>query len=252
METWINQRGGIFILYTPQLPDADRALLLTAARVVIDPARGRLPMQIEALRRSPGYLPAFAPERNDGAGQGPADPLARLEGLLFDNGLGGFTPDGREYLVYLAPGQHTPAPWVNVLANPEFGSLVTESGSSCTWAVNSGENRLTPWSNDPVTDPSGEILYLRDEETGEVWSHNPGAMPRGRALPGASRPGLHHLRAQQPRPAAAAAAVRRGKRAGEDRPAAGGEYLGPAATHHGHLLRRVGARRQRAKRRSST
>ena len=94
-----------------------------------------------------------------------------------DNGLGGFSRDGREYVIHLKPGQHTPHPWVNVIANPQFGFLVSEAGSGCTWAENSGENRLTPWRNDPVTDMPGEALYLRDEETGLVWSPTP--MPAG-------------------------------------------------------------------------
>ena len=76
-------------------------------------------------------------------------------------------------MIYLDPGQRPPAPWVNVVANPEFGFLVSESGGGYTWALNSGENRLTPWSNDPVTDRPGEALYLRDEETAEVWSPTP-------------------------------------------------------------------------------
>ena len=87
--------------------------------------------------------------------------------------MGGFSSDGREYVIYLDPGKQPPAPWVNVVANPEFGFLVSESGSGTTWALNSGENRLTPWSNDPVTDRPGEALYLRDEETAEVWSPTP-------------------------------------------------------------------------------
>ena len=107
--------------------------------------------------------------------------MARPAELLFDNGLGGFSPDGREYVIYLDGGQQPPAPWVNVIANPEFGFLVSESGSSTTWALNSGENRLTPWSNDPVTDPPGEVLYLRDEETAEVWSPTP--LPAGAGSP---------------------------------------------------------------------
>ncbi len=88
-----------------------------------------------------------------------------------------FSRDGREYIIHLKPGQHTPYPWVNVIANPQFGFLVSEAGSGCTWAENSGENRLTPWHNDPVTDMPGEALYLRDEETGLVWS--PTLMPVG-------------------------------------------------------------------------
>jgi cyclic beta-1,2-glucan synthetase len=91
--------------------------------------------------------------------------------------LGGFSPDGREYIVYLEPGQSTPLPWINVVANPELGFLVSESGSGYTWAVNSSENRLTPWRNDPVIDAPGEALYLRDEETAQVWSPTPKPIP---------------------------------------------------------------------------
>ena len=90
--------------------------------------------------------------------------------LEFANGLGGFAEDGREYVTILEPGQSTPAPWVNVIANPGFGFHVSAEGSGYTWAVNSRENQLTPWSNDPVSDRSGEALYLRDEESGALWS----------------------------------------------------------------------------------
>ena len=93
--------------------------------------------------------------------------------LAFFNGLGGFSRDGREYVMLLGPGQTTPAPWVNVIANPQFGTVVSESGCAYTWAENSHEFRLTPWYNDPVTDASGEALYIRDEETGHFWSPSP-------------------------------------------------------------------------------
>ena len=89
------------------------------------------------------------------------------------NGLGGFTPDGREYVISLAPDQTTPAPWVNVLANPHFGTVISESGVAYTWSENAHQFRLTPWHNDPVTDSSGEALYVRDEETGQFWSPTP-------------------------------------------------------------------------------
>jgi cellobiose phosphorylase len=95
--------------------------------------------------------------------------------LIFDNGLGGFTPDGREYVITTAPGQATPAPWVNVLANPQFGTVISESGLAYTWSENAHEFRLTPWTNDPVGDSSGEALYIRDEESGHFWS--PTALP---------------------------------------------------------------------------
>src|SRR5204863_2917765 len=86
---------------------------------------------------------------------------------------GGFTADGREYVITTAEGQATPAPWVNVLANPHFGTVVSESGLAYTWSENAHEFRLTPWSNDPVSDSGGEALYLRDEESGYYWSPMP-------------------------------------------------------------------------------
>ena len=95
--------------------------------------------------------------------------------LEFFNGLGGFAENGREYVTVLSEGLRTPEPWVNVIANPDFGFLVSESGSGFTWSLNSHENQLTPWSNDHVMDPSGEVIYVRDEATGEVWT--PTALP---------------------------------------------------------------------------
>ena len=171
---WLNQRGGIFMLHAGQLNDADRLLLEAAARVVLEADQTGLAAQMDALRRQPEPLPPYAPEWPIVAqDESHAPPMARPAGLAFANGLGGFSSDGREYVIYLDPGQRPPAPWVNVVANPEFGFLVSESGGGYTWALNSGENRLTPWSNDPVMDRPGEALYLRDEETAEVWSATP-------------------------------------------------------------------------------
>src|SRR5262249_59315610 len=102
--------------------------------------------------------------------------------LEFFNGLGGFAQEGREYVTILGEGQWTPAPWVNVIANPAFGFLVSESGSGCTWAGNSQLNQLTPWNNDPVSDPPGEVLYLRDDATGEGWTPTPGPLGGGPTL----------------------------------------------------------------------
>ena len=112
----------------------------------------------------------------DGAVTGPAP-----ETLEYFNGLGGFAANGHEYVTLLGPGQSTPAPWLNVVANPDFGFQVAAEGSGFTWSVNSRENQLTPWSNDPVTDRPGEVIYLRDEQTGEVWGPTaaPGHDPAG-------------------------------------------------------------------------
>jgi cyclic beta-1,2-glucan synthetase len=98
--------------------------------------------------------------------------------LVMTNGLGGFAPDGREYVVVLEGDRETPLPWSNVLANPGFGTIVSNSGAAFTWAGNSRENRLTPFANDPLSDPTGEAIYLRDEDTGEVWGATPGPLPR--------------------------------------------------------------------------
>src|SRR5208337_1990863 len=129
----------------------------------------------------PWFTPARSPVRDS------PKPLPPRQ-LLLDNGLGGFTPDGREYVITLAAGQATPAPWVNVLANPYFGTILSESGSAYTWVENCHEFRLTPWNNDPVTDASGEAFYLRDEQTGQFWSPTP--LPARGATPYVIRHGF--------------------------------------------------------------
>src|SRR5205814_3365416 len=118
----------------------------------------------------------------------PADAKLLPRDLIFFNGLGGFTADGREYVITTAEGQATPAPWVNVLANPHFGTVVSESGLAYTWSENAHESRLTPWHNDPVSDASGEGLYLRDEERRHLWSPTP--LPSRGTMPYATRPGV--------------------------------------------------------------
>ncbi len=163
--------GEIFIMRVVNLSVEERLLLQTSARVVLISKRGTLS---EQLMRHPRPESAFvlpkalpAPEIDS--------PSLELPALEFFNGLGGFAEDGREYVIVLDKGQWTPAPWINVIANSDFGFMVSESGSGCTWCCNSRENQLTPWSNDPVSDPPGEIFYLRDDETNELWS--PTAQP---------------------------------------------------------------------------
>ncbi len=171
-DDWLGKRGGIFILREDQMPPAERTLLATAARVVLDSEAGSLAEQLEKLDRLPIRLPRYVPILPSTLDMDTA-PIERPSNLLFDNGLGGFSPDGKEYVIYLNRDQWAPAPWVNIIANPEFGFLVSEAGMGCTWAVNSGENRLTPWHNDPVSEPPSEAIYMRDEDTGEIWSPTP-------------------------------------------------------------------------------
>jgi cyclic beta-1,2-glucan synthetase len=181
-DAWLNQRGGVFLLRHDQLGEAERILLESAARVVLDGQRGALPDHLADLYRQPASLSRLAPvdtPRQRQAGAHPPAPgwLVRPDNLQFDNGLGGFTPDGKEYVIYLQPGESTPTPWINVIANPDFGFIASESGAGASWALNSGENRLTTWRNDPVTDTPSTILYLRDEESAEVWSPTPQPAP---------------------------------------------------------------------------
>jgi len=170
---WLNRHGGIFMLNADQMNEADRILLQTTARVVLDGRKGSLADQLAHMSDLQTRLPIFTPTVFNSAQVEATPRLSRPADLQFDNGWGGFSADGREYVIYLRSGQWTPAPWVNVIANETFGFLVSETGAGYTWAENSSQNRLTPWNNDPVTDGSGEALYLRDEETAQVWSPMP-------------------------------------------------------------------------------
>lgn len=169
---WLGRRAGIHLLRADQIPADQRRLLAVTAGATIDGDGPRLGDQLEPKQAATRPLPPLVPTRVPIPPRaGPA--LLRPHRLQFDNGLGGFSPDGRDYVIHLEPGLTTPAPWCNVLANDGFGTLVTESGGGYTWAGNSGEYRLTPWTNDPVLDAQGESLYLRDEESVEVWSPTP-------------------------------------------------------------------------------
>ena len=172
-EEWLNRSGGVFVVAADQVPESELRHLEACARVVLDTRDGSLASRLERVAGPPPNLPRFEPVL---VGEAALHPRPRPE-LLFDNGTGGFTADGREYVVEVLPGKEPPAPWCNVLANPAFGCLVSESSLGPTWSLNSGENRLTPWRNDPVFDTPSEALYLRDEETGEVWSPTP--LPAG-------------------------------------------------------------------------
>ncbi|MCL7454492.1 MAG: hypothetical protein M8467_15750 [Anaerolineae bacterium] len=178
-QAWLNRRGGVFLLHAGQVDEAGQVLLATAARVVLDAGDGSLEDRLSRLPPRPAPLPVFVATEPERVPPAPPTPQNRPPGLQFDNGLGGFDRDGQEYAIYLEPGSATPAPWTNVVANESFGFLASESAMGCTWATNSGENRLTPWSNDPVRDPAEEALYLRDEETAAVWSPTPLPAPSG-------------------------------------------------------------------------
>lgn len=162
--------GGIFIRSADQLSNEDRILFQTVARVIISDKLGTLEGQLNRRKRLKPVISNFAASR-------PHSPseifIKQHDGLVFYNGLGGFTPDGKEYIINTSSENITPAPWSNVIANPHFGTVISESGQSYTWFQNAHELRLTPWHNDPVTDLGGEHFYIRDEETGRYWSPAP-------------------------------------------------------------------------------
>ena len=159
-------RGSVFVLRADLISEQTRMLLSAVARVVLVARRGGLADQLDRVRKP--AVPTPPPMKRGPKHDAPGSVQAAHD-LEFFNGLGGFGADGREYVILLAPGQLTPAPWINVIANPLFGFQVAADGSGFTWALNSREHQITPWSNDPVADRPGEVLYLRDEDTGEVW-----------------------------------------------------------------------------------
>lgn len=168
----IDQHGGIFIRTTDQIPEDDRLLFQAAARVYMTDRAGTFSEQVERKFRGEAKLSRFIPKRTLPPKEEDI-PITRTD-LVFFNGCAGFTQDGREYVIILAPGVVTPAPWVNVLANSGFGSVAGETGSAYTWFENARQFRITPWYNDPVGGTSGEALYIRDEHTGAFWSPTPG------------------------------------------------------------------------------
>jgi cyclic beta-1,2-glucan synthetase len=163
--------GGIFTRPADQLPTEDRTLFESVARLILHDNQGTLQEQLGRSHNGK-IIPPLLETRSLPIGTLPAKP-AGGEKWLFFNGTGGFSADGKEYRIITDSKRTTPAPWVNVLANPGFGTVVSENGSAYTWAVNAHEYRLTPWSNDPVSDSGEEAFYIRNEETGEFWSPAP-------------------------------------------------------------------------------
>jgi cellobiose phosphorylase len=165
--------GGVFVRSSDQISEEDRTLIQTTARAILSDSRGKLADQINRRASTRKNVIQLTPVRSINT-EIPVVPVEAIrDDLIFYNGYGGFTPDGREYIVTTAQGKVTPAPWVNVIANAHFGTVISESGHSYTWGENAHEFRLTPWYNDPVSDNSGEAFYIRDEERGHYWSPMP-------------------------------------------------------------------------------
>ena len=164
-------RGAVFVLRADQMSIEEQQLLQTAARVVVNAREGSLTEQIMRMRRL--ELKTVYPPRSRISETPDEAALLETPALEFFNSQGGFADQGKEYVIVLGPGEQTPAPWINVIANDNFGFQVSELGSGYTWSLNSRENQLSPWSNDPVSDPPGEAFYLSDLESGATWSPMP-------------------------------------------------------------------------------
>ena len=169
----LEQPGGVFVRSIEQLNHEDRVLMQSVARAVFSDANGTLAEQLAGERNvtPETVVPKLVPVR---ARELPSSSGIPVPPTMLDNGIGGFSEDGREYVIRIDSAHRTPMPWVNVIANPRFGCVVSEAGSGYTWLENAHEYRLSPWSNDPVSDPGGEVFYIRDEESGHFWSPTPG------------------------------------------------------------------------------
>ncbi|MBK8162925.1 MAG: cyclic beta 1-2 glucan synthetase [Gammaproteobacteria bacterium] len=183
----IDRPGGIFVRSAEQISNEDRILLQAVARVIIADSHGSLVEQVNRRGFADKRVARLRPTRAHRP-EPAALPDTPRQDLILGNDLGGFTADGSEYVITTVQAQMTPMPWVNVIANPGFGTVVSESGLAYTWSENAHEFRLTPWSNDPVGTSGGEAFYLRDEESGHFWSPTP--LPSRGAMPYLSRHGF--------------------------------------------------------------
>jgi cyclic beta-1,2-glucan synthetase len=183
----LDRPGGIFVRRAEQIAAEDRILMQSVARVIISDSKGSFSDQVNrrALPEPPLARTGSAPIRRSDSSRAVVD---SERSLLFDNGVGGFAADGREYVITTGREQATPVPWSNVIANAQFGTVITESGQAYSWGENAHEFRLTPWHGDPVSDCGGEAFYLRDEESGSYWSPTP--LPKSGATPYVTRHGF--------------------------------------------------------------
>ncbi len=183
----LGRPGGIFVRAADQISDEDRILFQTVARVHISDANGTLTDHVNRKAYSKSAIPYLSPTTGTDCPIEIIDTYSQKE-LLPPNELGGFSTSGNEYIITTDTENRTPVPWVNVIANPNFGTVITESGHAYTWTENAHEMRLTPWNNDIVSDSTGEIFYLRDEEAGNFWTATP--LPRGGRSPYTTRHGF--------------------------------------------------------------
>ncbi|MDQ3213341.1 MAG: hypothetical protein M3Q85_11755, partial [Acidobacteriota bacterium] len=177
-QPWMDRSGGVFLRRGDVMPQEDQRLMRAVSRVVMDAADGGLRNQLTRPLVPYTPVPPAAVLSRTNAGRAPAAPPAAARELEQPNGIGGFAEDGSEYVIRTGGGDPLPpVPWTNVVAHESFGFACTETGPGYTWSGNSHDNRLTPWRNDPVSDPAGEAVFIREEGTGASWSATP--LPAG-------------------------------------------------------------------------
>lgn len=176
MLTGLDQPGGVFLRTISHMPDDDVLLILASARVLLVAARGTLAQQLGSQSENTHWPPRLKGQKRYEEYPRAEFPAPDLE---FFNGYGGFSKDGKEYVIQLPANVKTPSPWINVLSNAHFGALVTESGMGTVWFGNSQLNRLLPWSNDPISNPPSDAIYIRDEDTGAFWTATPSPVSTG-------------------------------------------------------------------------
>ncbi|HAH95720.1 MAG TPA: hypothetical protein DCL69_02335, partial [Firmicutes bacterium] len=170
MLTGLDQPGGVFLRTISHMPDEDVLPILASARVLLVAARGTLAQQLGNQADNTNWPPRLKGQKRFEEYPRAEFPTPNTE---FFNGFGGFNKDGKEYIIQLPANVKTPSPWINVLSNEHFGALVTESAMGTVWFGNSQLNRLLPWSNDPISDPPSDAIYIRDEDTGAFWNATP-------------------------------------------------------------------------------
>ena len=175
--TWQHKPGGAYLLRADLMTPAERGVLEAVASAVLRGDQGDLRTQLDQPEVPDPPPPLLVPSALSAAES--TDTPVAIPPMTLSHGRGGFTDNGRAYAIVLDGDDETPMPWANVIANPQFGTTVTASGAAHTWCGNSRENRLTPFANDPISDPTGEAIFIRDDETGDAWSPTPGPMRRG-------------------------------------------------------------------------
>ncbi len=170
---WLDKPGGIFVRRADLIAESDRRLLISSAAISFVDTAGTFAQQCRPSLLKTQVASQIVPVLQPTKDLIPAS--SQRSDLNSFNGIGGFTRDGREYVMQMRPNILPPAPWSNVISGRRIGTVVTERGSMYTWVDNAHEYRLTPWFNDPVSDPTGEAFYIRDDQTGRFWSPMAGA-----------------------------------------------------------------------------